>query len=386
MKEYLESLVVEQVNRALALKRLIQYPLKFPELSGLADRCTVILDSRIELLRELQQNIEPRMENDLRDIFRDMRSVTRDISWVEYYGIPPLYYQTPEIGFLNKVMFKIHREIKLPLAPPSVCCIATEYYSLNLFTSVIFAPLTESEFLLHLSDLYHELGHYVLGNKDSELRLKTVKENYDLCFSKITDYYNNLLKDLRRDLGPPEIPVLIERIHANWKNWIIEFFCDLFALYTVGPAYAWAHLHLTVKHSDDIHELSVFSFQTHPSDESRMRILLCALNNIGFGEDATKIQESWSEVKKFWGPPEVEYQYAFPQELLEDMAKLTLVSLRASGISIVSKKELSTPKDNEFRIMLNEAWSVFWTIKPDEFRAWEEKTMNKLRSDLSSEK
>jgi hypothetical protein len=382
MKDYLESLVVEQVNRALALKRLIEYPLKFPELSGLADRCTIILDSRIQLLRELQQDIRPRMEDDLRDIFRDMRSITRDISWVEYYGIPPLYYQTPEIGFLNKVMFKIHREIKLPLTPPSVCCIATEYYSLNLFTSVIFAPLTESEFLLHLSDLYHELGHYVLDNRESELRLKAVKENYNLCFSKITDYYSNLLKDLRRDLGPPEIPAIIERIHANWKSWIIEFFCDLFALYTVGPAYAWAHLHLTVKRSDDIHELSVFSLQTHPSDESRMRMLLCGLNHLGLSEDATEIQKRWFEVKKFWGPPEVEYQYAFPQELLDEMARLTLEGLKASGISIVSEKELSTSKDNEFRIMLNEAWKVFWAIKPDEFRDWEEKAMKTLRADL----
>jgi hypothetical protein len=382
MKEYLESLVVEQVNRALALKRLIEYPLKFPELSSLAERCTLILDSRIQLLKELQQNIEPRMENDLRDIFRDMRSITRDISWVEYYGIPPLYYQTPEIGFLNKVMFKIHREIKLPLTPPSVCCIATEYYSLNLFTSVIFAPLTESEFLLHLSDLYHELGHYVLNNRESELRLKAVKENYELCFSKITDHYNDLLKSLRREIGPPEIPMVIERIHSNWKSWIIEFFCDLFALYTVGPAYAWAHMHLTVKRSDDIHELSVFSLQTHPADEARMRILLSGLECMGFITDANEIKKKWLEIKKFWGPPEVEYQHAFPQELLDEMARLTLEGIKASGISVASERELNTAKGNEFRIMLNEAWKVFWTIKPDDFRDWEEKAMKRLRTDL----
>jgi hypothetical protein len=382
MKDYLESLVVEQINRALALKKLIHYPLAFSELTGLAERCTMILDSRIEILRELQRDTRDRKENDLRDIFRDMRSLTRDVSWVEYYGIPPLYYQTPEIGFLNKIMFRIHSEIKLPLPPPSVCCIATEYYSLNLFTSVIFAPLTESEFLLHLSDLYHELGHYVLNNRESELRLRTVKSNYDLSFSKITDYYNRLLKDLRREFGPPEIPPTIERIHSLWRTWIIEFFCDLFALYTVGPAYAWAHLHLTVKHSEDIHELSLFSQQTHPSDEARMRILLYGLNHLGFIEESNDILKRWIEVKKYWGPPEVEYQYAYPDELLNEIAKLTLVGLRASGIMVVSKTVLSNKQENGFRALLNEAWNVFWQSKPESFRSWEEKTLVKLRESL----
>lgn len=76
----------------------------------------------------------------------------------------------------------------------------------------------------------------------------------------------------------------------------------------------------------------------------------------------------------------MEYQYAFPQELLDEMAKLTLEGLRASDVSIVSEKELNLSKDNEFRIMLNEAWKVFWAIKPDEFRYWEEKAMKTLRA------
>lgn len=121
MKKYLESLIVEQINRALTLKELIQYPIQYPELTGLAERCTNILDSQIELLKELRTVLRHREESDIRDIFRDIRICARYISSVEYFGIPALHYQTPEVGFLNKLMFKIHREIKLPFPHPSVC-------------------------------------------------------------------------------------------------------------------------------------------------------------------------------------------------------------------------------------------------------------------------
>jgi len=42
MKGYLESLIVEQMNRSLTLKKLIHYPLEYSELTGLAERCTDI--------------------------------------------------------------------------------------------------------------------------------------------------------------------------------------------------------------------------------------------------------------------------------------------------------------------------------------------------------
>jgi hypothetical protein len=379
MKDYLEALIVEQINRALTLKKLICYPLKYSELAGLAERCTLILDGRIHFLRDLQKELENRAEDDLRDIFRDMRTCAREIAWVEYYGIPSLHYQTEEIGFLNKLMFKIHGEIGLPMPPPSVCCIATEHYFLDLFTNVIFAPLSEPEFLLHLSDLYHEVGHYVLENRNSELRLKPIRDKYDLVFSKVTEHYVNLLKDKRREYGPPETSMAIERIHSQWKSWLIEFFCDLFALYTVGPAYAWAHLHLTAKRSDDIHELSVLLAHKHPSDESRMRILIFGLKNLGFIEEADKISSKWTELAQFWGEPKTEYQYAYPDALLSQISELILHGLKESGISVVTPEIMTHDDNNNVGITLNKAWQVFWASDCQDFRNWEENRIRALR-------
>jgi hypothetical protein len=90
MRAYLESIILEQINRAEELKKKIHYPLKYPELSGLAERCTLILDEQINILRELKRELQSRENCDIRDIFREVRLCILEISLLEYYGIPPL--------------------------------------------------------------------------------------------------------------------------------------------------------------------------------------------------------------------------------------------------------------------------------------------------------
>ena len=258
MKHYIRLIILEQINRARSLKKLIPYPRKYAELNGLAERCNTLLDEFVTSLGLLQQEIESRDENDLRDVLREVRMRVRDIAMVEYFGIPALYYETDEIGFFNRIMFKIHQELKLPFPNPSVCCISSDYYYSSPFTNTIFLPLGESEFLLHLVDIYHELGHYILVKMEGEFRLEEIKKAYAQAVSGINSYYKKLLKAKRLETGPTYIPLVIEYIHKNWDSWLDEFFCDLFALYSVGPAYAWSHMHLATKTSKNIHELSLF--------------------------------------------------------------------------------------------------------------------------------
>jgi hypothetical protein len=382
VKDYLEAIVVEQINRSLALKNFIRYPLQYSELAGLAERCTRILDDQIRNLKELESMIETREENDLRDIFRDVRVCGMEIALVEYYGIPPLYYQTPEIGFLNRLTFKIHGEIKLPLPHPAICGGSGEHYFSHPFTNVIFVPLGESEFLLHMPDLYHEIGHYLLENRDADLRLETMTKAFDSCFMAIARYYTELMKTKKREGAPQGIQFAISRCYSQWKNWIVEFFCDLFALYTVGPAYAWSHIHLTLKRSKDIYELDMLQNQTHPADEARMRILEYGLKNLGYEAESGKMHSKWAEISKFWSNPPSEYQYAYPDSLLADIARLSLEGLQGSSLSVAYPKVLST-NTGEIRFMLNTAWEVFWK-SPKEFRTWEVDQLSSLRRSLTN--
>jgi len=381
MKDYFKAIILEQINRGLRLKELVPHPLRYAELSSLADRCSRIIDANIQQLTFLLKELDKRDENDTRDIFRGIRRCAREIELVEYFGISALYYETPEIGYLNKLVFQIHQEINLPLTPPSVACISTKYYYFNPFTNVIFVPVGESRFLLHLPDVFHEIGHEVLSSKENELRLKKVNESYSMAIKKITDYYHDLLTRKARETGPRTIPMLIAHIHSQWKTyWINEFFSDLFALYTLGPAYAWSHFHLVTKKSEDVYEFSPILPQSHPSDDSRMRMLAIGLDKLGFKDEAMSILSKWNGMPFVVNTrPVVEYQYAYTNNLMNEIAELFLMGLRESQFSIVSPEKLETQNPDSIVSLLNEAWALFWN-NPDAFRDWEEKTIQKLKS------
>lgn len=383
MKDYLKAIILEQINRALSLKKIIPHPLDYAELGSLAERCNSIINSNIQQLEMELRELE-RRSDDIRDIFRRVRVCIREIMAVEYFGVSPLYYVTTETGYLNKLIYKIHKEINLPFNPPAVTGLSTEYYKFNSFTNVIFVPVGEFDFLLHLPDVFHEIGHEVLFNRFNDLRLKKLNEKYAEAIGKFTIYYQEFLLKKTRETGPRDFLRLIKLIHLQWKKgWIEEFFCDLFALYTLGPAYAWSHFHLTSKISKSVYEFSYIFPQTHPSDDARMKMLILGLNLLGFEDEATEILSKWNAVPFITATqPVPEYQYAYPKELLEEVAYLLLEGLKESGFLIISPEKLKKLDQNSIVKLLNDAWTLFWK-KGDEFRVWEEENIKKLKSILS---
>jgi hypothetical protein len=361
------------------------HPLKFPELSSLSVRCEKIIDENIQNLNYLLHELENRNNENIRDIIRGFRNCTRQIELVESFGISALYHQTPGVGYLNKIIFQIHNEINLPINHPSVACISTSYYYYHPFTEVIFVPLGESEFLLHLPDVFHEIGHAVLSKKEDVLRLKTLNEKYIQIVNVITEHYRKILIEKSRESGPKEIPLIIQHIHQQWKySWINEFLSDLFALYTLGPAFASAHLHLVTKKSKNVYEFSPKLRQEHPSDDSRMKMLITGLNFLGFTQEAKDIKSKW-EAMPFVATlgPVPEYHYAYPDELMEDIALLFLDGLRESGFQIVNPTKLANLSDQSIIKLLNDAWAFFWK-NPTEFRKWEEERIKELKKRLLS--
>lgn len=380
-RDYIQANIEEQITRAIYLKSLIRHPAEYPEILGLADRCSRILDENINQLRFLLRELSSRSEDDIRDVFRGFRRCSRNIETVEYFGIPALYYHDEGIKFLNKLIFRIYQEIKLPLAPPSAACISTRYYFIHPVTNVIFVPLGESRFLLHLPDIYHELGHQVLFNKENDLRLKAINEKFHKVIKTIKDHYQILLYAKTREVGPPEELMSIENTRSQWKNyWINEFFSDLFACYTLGPAYVWSNLHLVTKKSDDIYKFSPYLPQSHPSDDSRMKMLLIGLNNLGFKKEAGDLLSKWEAMPFAVNiKPVVEYQYAYSNSLMVKVADLVLEGLRDSGFPIATPERIKNLNPDCIIKIFNEAWRVFWKDF-DGFRKWEEDTIKKLKS------
>jgi hypothetical protein len=122
--------------------------------------------------------------------------------------------------------------------------------------------------------------------------------------------------------------------------------------------------------------------QKHPSDDSRMRILLIGLRKLGFNKEADEIQSQWEKMPFIDNiEPVNEYQYAYPEKLMNDVADILLRGLRASNFSIVSPTMIAGLKPNSIVKLLNDAWKEFW-INPLLFREWEQDSIKKLRASI----
>jgi len=374
VRQYLEALIVEQINRAVILKGLIDQPLKSPYLGQLSERCNNILDDQVGLLNHLRSELGAQ-NTDLRWIHRKVRMAITNISVVEYYGISSLRYQTDEVDFLNGLVFKITQEISLPTNPPSVSCLSNNYFYFEPVTRVIYVPLAEADFLLHLPDLYHEIGHSILISSAESFvvtKLRVIAKAEEDIASAVTQHFRSLIQEESRNLGPKEIPLILARIHANWKSWLNEFLSDLFAILTLGPAFAWSHLHLVAKISDNVYQGSWLSNESHPANEARMRLMLLSLQLVGFENEADSIKTRWLQLTKTLDSPDAYYWQAYPDSLLSTIAKTFLEALEKAGISIVSQESISRDKPvGSIRTILSEAWEAFWSMKPEEYREWE---------------
>lgn len=380
IKDYLKSHIKEQIERSLYLKSLIPRPIHYPELTGLVDRCSRILDENIKYLRYLLNELEMRDDSDdIRDLYRSFRVAYRNIETIEYFGIPALHFQSDDVKFLNKLIFTIQNEINLPFVAPSVACFSNRYYWIHGITNVIFMPIGEASSLLHLPDIFHELGHATLYNKDNDIRLEEIKNIYKEMIDLITDYYEKLLAKKERKTGPQEILFLIKHIHSQWKKWINEFFSDLFACYSLGPAYVWAHLHLILKKSDDVYKFEKLLIpQSHPSDDSRMKMMEIGLRLNNFNTDTDEIIRTWNSMPFVTSSTPIhEYQYAYPKPLMEKIAELMLDGMKKSGFSILTPDELRKLDESNIRKILNDAWKEFW--KNPNYIEWEKNTLDGLK-------
>jgi hypothetical protein len=122
------------------------------------------------------------------------------------------------------------------LITPVVTTLSQQYFCIVTDLNLLCVPLTEGQFLLHLPDLYHELAHPLLTEVDDPV----VEPFQEAHFSALQDALGYIAgeqakEDRRR--GPQQPSFTLSRWEISWvKYWMVEFFCDLFAVYVLGPA------------------------------------------------------------------------------------------------------------------------------------------------------
>ena len=191
---------------------------------------------------------------------------------------------SPYDGFLSRLIARICSEIAFPLPSPTASHISQDYFHIYPGFRLLCVPLLESLILLHLPDLYHELCHLLHHGPHIDLpELETYHAAYLRSQFEMVKHDRRETVAAERLRKPAGIRDQLELWMTSWsKYWMQEFFCDLFAVSTAGPAFAWSHYHLCVVRGGDPFETPLLSVTTHPADDARMRAALLMLTALGF--------------------------------------------------------------------------------------------------------
>ena len=233
-------------------------------------------------------------------------------------------------------------------------------------------PLIEGKFLLHLPDLYHELAHPFFTEKNDPV-LELFQAVYlDAVMHVLSHFEEEKLKAKERR-GPNFYDILHAWQNSWIKYWLEEFFCDLYGVYTLGPAFVWSHLHLAIKRGTDPFELSFMRATSHPCDHARMIAMLHALKLSGFYDSAERIQLQWGEfLEDISATEEPEYHRCYPNHLINTVADYAWDAVKDI------KARIATPVVNDpVHTLLNQAWDQFWK-NPSGYVEWEKREVERL--------
>lgn len=373
LDEYFDGTLPQLVARGRLLKGKI--PRDLPrDYDGLIQACDLELDGIIAKLRELQEPAGAGGVALQHARLRKFRRAVADLDHIETTGIAVLNRAHDDDHHANRLLYRICREISYPWITPTVTTLSTGYFYIYTKLNLMFIPPAEGSFLLHLPDLYHELAHPLLTPRNNPV-LDRLLACYLQCTARVHDYFaeKRETEDIRR--GPQAFKDSMDRWEILWtKYWLVEFFCDLFAVATLGPAFAWAHLHLFMKTGSDAFSVpSGVRIVTHPADDARMRAVLASLRKTGFDEAADAITARWNEALRLSDNAKgSDYAHCYPDELIDCAVVKALEGVEAMECRIARPDT----KDPVYAL-LNEAWDRFWAY-PDSYHQWESDAVKAL--------
>ena len=326
---YLRWLIREQIDRAQSLKDAIPDRQRHASLDHSAAACVDALDKQAGLLARYGSLLDGGGGAGAARILKAVKRCTRTIAEIEGYGMPPLHCQSERAVFLNDVVSAMHHETGLPFRCPAASCTSYDCYFSHLPTNTVYAPLSEAEFMLHLPDFYHELGHLLLEHSNHGQEYGAIRAGLAAALGSIDDHYSQQANGMGEGATSRHAQDGAEWAHAQWAgSWIQESFCDLFALFAAGPAYAHSNLHLVSRLDMNTYELDTFARQDHPSGEARMRLLDAGMRLPGHEREADHIGKERDAVAKPCGDSPRGHCRAFPSSCF---ARLPLPCFRRSG-------------------------------------------------------
>lgn len=357
MEDYFEKQVAQYTVRISQALDSIPKDLS-DEQAVLATKCNARLNEAQNKLELLAANWSTRQQQNKEARLREFQRIVRDVEYVETVGIAALERSNEVDEKLNCLVKKIRREINYPLPlPPAVTAISKDYFYVHtrFNFNLICVPPGERNSLLHLPDLYHELAHPLLTEKNLP-KIQPFQEGLNKIRDIVLGHFTSEILNRSRRRGP-DTSHLAEIWLQNWyQSWATEFLCDLFAVYTLGPAFVWSHYNLCAKKTENPFEVGTNTSSTHPADDARMNLMLFALDRIGFTEVANKIESRWNElIESSARTKELEYPQCYPRKRLIEVEEIAYQSI------VKMKSRIVAQDTNDYvHTSLNKAWEKFW--------------------------
>jgi hypothetical protein len=376
MEDYLEGAIRHAIGRGEHLLSLIPADLS-REFHALAQKCTDEISKTIVSLRKL---LNPRSPDKLPGTYRAYRRAIRDLECFELRAISALNRNDRSDRRMSRVIDSIRREIRHPLpVSPAVTSLSPDYFEILTDLNLLRVPLGEENFLLHLPDLYHELAHPLLVQDNYHPQVKPFKRALMQSYMRVAAYIQERMEKSVRRRETEAFRYQLSVWNTCWaEGWLVEFYCDLYAVCTIGPAYGWSHLHLCARKSESLFEVPAYLPDSHPSDDARMRVILVALDQLGFSVEAERIQTKWDDFIRLRGEAtEPDYHLCYPRKLLMEITDEAVRAVREMNV------RLAAPATSDLiHITLNQAWEEFWK-DPATYVEWEKKAVNRLRDSCS---
>ena len=367
IETYLIGSIGQSLERIRQLRQIVQGPFR-REYDGLRQICLTRLDAAQTALQHLAQEtvVDTTLQTPLR--VRGFKRIVEQLETVENIGAYALSRVSQDDDFLNRLITNICCEINYPLIPPVVSHISQNYFHIYREFNLLCLPLMESRFFLHLPDIYHELCHPFHQKQKFNLpKLESYHAAYKRSRFEMVRHFRNEIISAQRVEKPEGIFYQLQLWRTCWdKFWMQEFFCDLFGVLMVGPAFVWSHYHLCVKRGGNFFETPLVSVSTHPADDARMRTALMMLEITGFDTEMKLIEQAWQDFVEVMGyRPMAEYRQAYPDHLLSKIVTAAQEGLEGAGL-VTAKPDTLKPIAG----LLNSAWQEFWRATED-YQAWE---------------
>lgn len=307
------------------------------------------------------------------DFLRRYRRNAETVAMVESFVVPVVERFSREDRFLTRLTSKLADEVGWPCVRPVVMAFSSNYYWIFTGYNVIGVPAGEARTLLGLPDLCHELGHQLYQLFGPWLA--------KVFGAKVDEYTAAQIERALAEQQPATADAL-EKVRLRWmSSWHMEMICDMVATYLVGPAFGGQHVRLAAgRATGQAFSPGLGENAVHPADEARLRGIVTVLVMLGADQEAEQIRQAWADYLRMSGEVEPsQYALCYPQELIEDLARIVVETCRQGGIR--SFAELTLVDDGSVQAAIVESWRRFLE-DPIAHTDWEGERLRALEADL----